>query len=47
LTVIINYIIAAGGGIAGIISRLLALEVCLMYFLIGLFGMRQAKNNFE
>jgi uncharacterized membrane protein (DUF485 family) len=37
-------LIAAGGGIAGIISRLLALEVCSMYFLIGLFGMRQAKK---
>jgi hypothetical protein len=40
-------LIAAGGRIAGIISRLLALEVCSMYFLIGLFGMRRAKNSFE
>jgi hypothetical protein len=40
-------LIAAGGGIAGIISRLLALEVCFVYSSIGLFGMKQLKTYSE
>jgi hypothetical protein len=38
-------LIATGGGIAGIPSRLLALEVCSAYFLMGLYGIRELKNN--
>jgi hypothetical protein len=38
-------LIASGGGIAGIPSRILTIEVCSYYFAIGLFGFKQYKKQ--
>jgi hypothetical protein len=38
-------VIAAGKGIAGIPSRLFALEICFYYFRIGLLGINPIENN--
>jgi hypothetical protein len=40
-------LIATGGGIAGIPSRLNALVVCFMHFVIGFMGIEQSKKRLE
>ncbi|GHU07238.1 hypothetical protein FACS1894151_01280 [Spirochaetia bacterium] len=40
-------LIATGGGIAGIPSRLNVLTGCFMHFIIGFMGIKQSKNNLE
>jgi hypothetical protein len=40
-------LIVAGGGIAGIPSRLNVLLACFMHFIIGVMGVKLSKNNSE